>query len=326
MKKYDEFGELMESEIREYWSNEAADFTPWLAENIELLGDALDMELAVEQTERNVGQFRVDILCRDINSERWVVVENQLEQTNHRHLGQLLTYAAGLGAGTVIWIADKFNPEHRAALDWLNAQTNEDTNFFGVEIEVWRIGDSAAAPRLEVVAKPNNWTKSARAIEGADLSDVQKMHMAFWQGLFEFMHAHDYAVRHNGRVVTQGIKRFNFRGRNSRLLAVCNGVTHKHKASVNFRLFGSDAAARYRRLEEDKTTIEQEIGARLIWHGQPRGQSRRIGLRKDDSNFMDKKQWPQLYEWIATHLDKFHQTFEPRIENLEASDDAEDED
>ena len=138
-------GKLEPADLREAWTSEAGEFTPWLAkeENLALLGDTIGLELELEALEKNVGAFRADILCKDTASNSWVLVENQLERTDHTHLGQLLTCAAGLKAVTIVWIADRFTEEHRAALDWLNEITDDRFNFFGLEIELWRIGGSA---------------------------------------------------------------------------------------------------------------------------------------------------------------------------------------
>lgn len=157
-----ELGRLIRVDLREAWQDEAAHFTPWLAqqENLELLGDALGIGLQLEATEQSVGPFAADILCKDPMRDQWVLIENQLEQTDHTHLGQIITYAAGLNAVTVIWIARKFVEQHRAALDWLNEVTAEGTDFFGVEVELWRIGESTAvAPKFNIVSKPNAWSK-----------------------------------------------------------------------------------------------------------------------------------------------------------------------
>ena len=109
-------------DLREVWKTEAQDFTPWLAkeENLTLLGETLNLELELEAVEKDVGPFRADILCRDIDDDSLVLVENQVERTDHRHLGQILTYAAGLNTVTIVWVAKSFTDEHRAALDWLN--------------------------------------------------------------------------------------------------------------------------------------------------------------------------------------------------------------
>lgn len=156
-----ELGRLERVDLREAWKSEPEDFTPWLAEerNLRLLGEALGMTLQLEAVEKSVGPFSADILCKEPQTEQWVLIENQLEQTDHTHLGQIITYSAGLNAVTVIWIARKFVEQHRAALDWLNEITTEATNFFGVEVELWRIGDSPLAPKFNLVSKPNAWSK-----------------------------------------------------------------------------------------------------------------------------------------------------------------------
>src|SRR5207244_6039820 len=135
----------------------ASDFTPWLAkpENLELLGETLGIELEPDSEEVAVGPFWADIVCRDTATGGKIVIENQVEKTDHVHLGQILTYVAGVGAQIVVWIASKFTEEHRAALDWLNEHTTEEISFFGLEVELWRIGSSPAAPKFNVVSKPN---------------------------------------------------------------------------------------------------------------------------------------------------------------------------
>src|SRR5690606_23908695 len=156
-------GVLERVPLRAAWKHEATDFTPWLAQedNLAALANELGLpELELVATEYGVGEFKLDILCT--SDEEQVIIENQLERTNHNHLGQILTYAAGTDARKVIWVAESFRPEHIAALEFLNQNTTEYLNFFAVEIELWRIGDSPLAPKFEVVVKPNNWAKAGR--------------------------------------------------------------------------------------------------------------------------------------------------------------------
>lgn len=158
-------GKIRKIDLRDVWASESSDFTPWLAkeENIAMLGDAIGMYLEVESQEKSVGPFRADILAKDLATNHYVLIENQLELTNHNHLGQIMTYAAGLDAFSIVWIAKAFTEEHRAALDWLNRITDENINFFGIEVEVIQIEDSLPAPQFSVVAKPNDWTKSVKS-------------------------------------------------------------------------------------------------------------------------------------------------------------------
>lgn len=147
-------------QLRSVWFHEATSFTPWLALHIDLLGTCIGAQLEVQGKEKSIGIFRADIIAKDTITDEVVLIENQIERTDHSHLGQLLTYAAGVQAITIVWVACEFCDEHRAALDWLNEITNDGVRFFGMEIELWRIGDSAPAPRFNVVCKPNNWKKA----------------------------------------------------------------------------------------------------------------------------------------------------------------------
>jgi hypothetical protein len=174
-------------DLREYWAREDTEFTPWLAEaqNLELLGETIGMDLELVETEVGVGPFRADVLCRADSIDSFVLIENQLEHTDHSHLGQILTYAAGLDADTIVWISPRFCDEHRAALDRLNEITGPEFLFFGVQVELWRIGDSIAAPRFSLVARPNDWTKRMRVPQRAGQSERAAMYKEFWTVLFE---------------------------------------------------------------------------------------------------------------------------------------------
>jgi len=182
-------GKLEKVDLREQWNREDTDFTPWLADddNLKFLGESIGMDLERVETEVHVGPFRADILCRDISSEAYVLIENQLESTDHIHLGQLMTYAAGLDTVHIIWVAKKFNDEHRAALDWLNRITIEGFHFFGIEVELWRIGDSLPAPKFNIVSKPNEWQKSVRAGKQAIQSERSLMYAELWTKLTDYL-------------------------------------------------------------------------------------------------------------------------------------------
>lgn len=169
-----EIGRLVKQDIRDVWPREDSDFTPWLAKpgNLDLLAEELGLgswDQIVDEVA--VGSFRADLVCRDMDGHT-VVVENQFAASDHKHLGQILTYLVGTEAQTIVWIAEQIREEHRAVIAWLNDSTELKYAFFGVELEVWRIGDSAAAPKFEVVEQPNNWERrkkeQARASEAVD--------------------------------------------------------------------------------------------------------------------------------------------------------------
>ena len=186
-------GQLQKVVLREVWKTEAQHFTPWLAqdENLALLGDTIGLDLECEAVEKDVGPFRADILCKDTANDSWVLVENQVERTDHTHLGQLLTYAAGLNTVTIVWIAQRFTDEHRAALDWLNKVTGDEINFFGLEVELWRIGESDIAPKFNMVSKPNEFTKgkagTAHLTADKGLSETKLLQLEYWQQFREYV-------------------------------------------------------------------------------------------------------------------------------------------
>jgi hypothetical protein len=181
---------MQKIDLREVWINEAGDFTPWLAkdENIALLGEALGIELEVQKQEAEVGPYRADILCKETETGRAVLIENQLEDTDHGHLGQILTYAAGLNTPIIIWIAQEFTEQHRAVLDWLNEKTDGKLSFFGVEVELWKIGNSSPAPKFNVVSKPNDWSNRLKqAVLEGGLTATEELRVEYWTALVELL-------------------------------------------------------------------------------------------------------------------------------------------
>ncbi|MBP2898783.1 DUF4268 domain-containing protein [Escherichia coli] len=151
-------------DIRSVWEHEAKDFTPWLADNINLLGAELGMDIELITTEHGIGAFSLDIYGKEVNTGHSVVIENQLEATDHSHLGQLITYASGADAKIVIWISREVREEHRKAVDWLNQVSSEDIHFFAIEIQAITIDGSLPAPFFNVKASPNEWGKAQKAI------------------------------------------------------------------------------------------------------------------------------------------------------------------
>ena len=316
---------LIKVPLREFWSGEASDFTPWLADekNIGLLGEAIGVELEVEERERNVGPFSADILCKDTVTDSWVVIENQLEPTDHIHLGQLLTYAAGLDAVTVVWIAERFTDEHRAALDWLNEITVEGFSFFGLEIELWRIGDSPMAPKFNVVSHPNDWTKTVSRISPREeLTPTKQLYHEYWTGLQDLLEQRDGAIKPvkpwSRNWIGFGIGRSKF------LLAASASVREKW-ICVTLTLRGPDAKPHFHLLERDRVDIEEEIGAELDWGETDERKQNYIELVMYGTDPEDPEDWNRQHQWLCEQLEIFHSVFSPRVKVLDASDDIPDE-
>ncbi len=183
-KKYD-LDELKKVDLRKVWPHEALDFTKWLAEDdsLAMLSDAVGIELELIETESSVGSFNVDIYAQESGTGRKVIIENQLEDTNHDHLGKVITYAAGKDAEVVIWVVARARDEHRQAIEWLNQHTDSEFGFFLVEIELWQIGGSKPAPRFNVVEQPNEWGKTIKFSEG--LTELARVKLSYWTKYYE---------------------------------------------------------------------------------------------------------------------------------------------
>ncbi|MDE2869035.1 MAG: DUF4268 domain-containing protein [Chloroflexota bacterium] len=307
-------------DLRRVWQSEPGDFTPWLAEseNITLLGETLGLELDVESTEAGVGPFRADIVCRDTGDGSpegsLVLIENQLERTDHNHLGQLLTYAAGLDAVTVVWIAAPFTDEHRAALDWLNQKTEKGVNFFGLEIELWKISDSPIAPKFNIVAKPNDWSTSL--VTDPAISETKRQQLEFW---IEF-EALVKSQTDNIRCQKPGPQHWMNHPIGRSWITFASVIsTSPPFVRVELSLNGDDAKTWLSLLEGDSKAIADAIGEQLIWHNPPN--SKRAGIQvRNDLDFRNESQRQVAKEWLYERLETFHEVLKPRALELNAAD------
>lgn len=318
---------------REVWPTEASHFTPWLAQadHLTLLGDTIGFDLTLEAQEKSVGPFRADILCKETTTDHWVLIENQLEKTDHTHLGQLITYAAGLGAVTIVWVANPFTDEHRAALDWLNTITNSHFNFFGLEIELWRIGDSALAPKFNVVCQPNDWRRTvaqgASQVESQALSDSKQLQLRFWTGFQTYASEHATRIRAT-KALPQNWMAIALGRSGCKLVAIASlwdskaETFDRHELRAEVLLDGAHAKSDFHQLEGDKEAIEAELGDALVWYNSPDARSCRLYVRQS-VNLRDERQWPTYYHWLLEHLEALHGVFHHRMQTLRrASDDV----
>lgn len=309
-------GKVNKVDLREIWSSESSDFTPWLAkeENIALLGNAIGLDLEVDSLEKNVGSFRADILALDLNTTHYVLIENQLEQTNHNHLGQIMTYAAGLDACSIIWIAKSFTEEHRAALDWLNRITDENINFFGIEIEVIQIGDSLPAPQFKVVAKPNGWSKSVKSSANtSELTDIKLKQLEYWTEFGAYVAKQGSPIKVQ-KPLPQHWTNIALGRSNFYLSLTVNSVNNI--ICINFEIAGEEAKLRFdtmrSRYEEES---KEMISENLEWL---RMDDRKVSMVKltKSFNFLDHNSRPEQFNWFIDHIMKFDKFFRPKVKTL----------
>jgi hypothetical protein len=311
-------GRIEAQDVRKVWTKEAAEFTPWLAqdENIAMLGDAIGLELEVENIEVAVGPYSADILAKDTGSGRYVVIENQLGKTNHDHLGKAIMYGAVLDAGAVVWIAINFTDEHQKALDWLNANTGEDVSFYGVQVELWTIDKSRPAVRFNVVSKPAEITKQAAAAKTSDpLTETKRVQLAFW-------------TRVRDRLIEKKVvpKAHTPRPRywfnvplGSSVIWLSNiANTTENRVGVRIYLRHTVADKALMQLEAQKDAIERDLGEKLVWNPSPNKRDKTIALFHK-ADLWKPKQFAEAAEWLVAQVAKFREVLMPIVKRMDLS-------
>jgi len=300
------------AELRDAWEHEERDFTPWLAlpENLSKLGEILGLrQLELIRTEHPVGRFYVDIFCTDDEGE--VIIENQLERTDHTHLGQIITYAAGVKAKKIIWIAKDIQPEHAAAIEFLNENTGEELNFFAVQIKVANVNDNFI-PDLNVIVRPNNWTKENRISTRAAViaSPASQLQLSYWSSLVNYLDENNIDLR-RPRLQGKGWVPISL-GRSGFL--ICLKVnTVAQSIAVELYIDHQDAQTMFNRLRADQAAIDQETGHILDWQDLPNRHACRIELAKENSSLSDNSRWAEYIQWHTEIAIKFYQAFEGRV-------------
>lgn len=306
-------GRISNVDLRSVWTSEDRHFTPWLAqeENLELLGKAIGIELELEAQEKNVGPFRADILCKNTLDDSWVLIENQIEKTDHTHLGQLLTYASGLHAVTIVWISSRFTQEHRAALDWLNEITDENIRFFGLEVALWQINDSIPAPQFKIISQPNDWSnnvaKAAKRVEDDAVSELRGLYFKYWTSLSEYL-------LENSKFRSRSPQPRNWYdfslGKSNVILRLTNNAQQgKVVAGVYLQ---KSMKYLFDNLHSQKEEIERNLGFALEWENDPAKQTAVIKIERP-ANIMNNNNWIEEHAWHAKALEDLDRVFRPLV-------------
>lgn len=301
-----ELSRLTKLPLRTIWKHEALDFTQWLAlpDNLELLSETIGVDLINAQTEVGVGQFNVDILAEDESGHK-VVIENQLENTNHDHLGKLITYASGLQAEVCIWIVAKARQEHEQAINWLNENSTEGANFFLVEVEAWKIGNSLPAPRFNIVAKPNDWAKTIKQQSGGNkITDLKLQQQAFWEKLREYGDQNAKLVRSWRKALPQHWYNIGIGSARAKLAAKVN----TQESYVGLELYIYSDTELFNELLSKKSDIESKLGYELDWQELPERKASRIIITRT-GNIQDEQEQNELVVWLVQKADEFTKVF-----------------
>jgi len=282
-------------DLRSIWPHEARDFSKWLAkeENLTLLSDEIGIDIVLEELESAVGDFSVDLYAREEGSSRRIIIENQLEDTNHDHLGKIITYASGKGAEVIIWIVKHARDEHRQAIEWLNQHTDENIGFFLVEIELWRINDSVPAPKFNVVERPNDWAKTVKAAGG--LSETKKLQYEFWQAFCQYAFGKaDFAQQFSRhKALPQHWYDLSIGSSACHVGLTVNTV----KKTIGAEIYIDDDKALFEKYKSRKQEIEAELNTELIWR--VAAKACRILAVNKGIDLQCREKWPEYFEWLC---------------------------
>ena len=294
-------------DLREVWKHEALDFTQWLAEkeNLELLGEEVGIDISLIQTEASVGKFNVDILAQENNTGRKIIIENQLEVTDHDHLGKIITYASGHDAEVIIWIVKTVREEHKQAVDWLNEHTDDKIYFFVIEMELWKIADSPCAPKFNIVCKPNDWAKAIKntSSKPGELSEVKLCQFDFWTKFKEYAKSNNDKLKLRKPYPQHWYDiSFGFS------MAYITLTTNSQSKQVGCELYIPDSKPTYHFLLENKQGIESALEEELIWDELPQKKASRIKLYVD-GDISDQSTWEQIHQWLLSKTMQFQEVF-----------------
>lgn len=309
------FGELKKVPLRDIWSHEAIDFTPWLASNIDALGNVLGLDLELTEREASVGDFSLDLLARDLGTSRTVIIENQLTQTDHDHLGKLLTYAAGFNASTVIWVSETIRDEHRQALEWLNQRTDAETQFFAVVVEVLRIDDSKPALNFKPVVFPNEWQKNQRRNTGSNISSKGEKYRAYFQALIdELREVHKFT----GARVAQPQNWYSF---SSGIQGVVYSAVFAQggKARAEIYIDRGDKEKNkllFDALKEREQHITESYGGPLEWERLDEKRASRIAIYRDGIIKSSDSELEEIRQWHIKNLLRLKDVFSREIQEI----------
>ena len=308
-----ELGKLEEVvDLRTVWPHETSDFTPWLAkeDNIAILADTLGLDgITIEETESSVGDFKVDIYASETGSNRTIVIENQIEDSNHDHLGKLLTYAAGKSANVIVWIVKNAREEHRAAIEWLNKHSDEDIGFYLCEVKLYRIGNSKPAVKFDVIERPNNWSREVRNSDAMNETELQRYE--YWTALMDYaFQSEDFAKEFNRRTPTTDHWMDFSIGRSVCCIQVTQ-ILRDNKINVGLyiRSNGRDLSDA---LSNNKEEIESKAQMNFDWRFRPDNSLCRILIEKSVA-LTDRTQWNAQFDWIIDVMLRMKETFTPYL-------------
>lgn len=300
-------GRLQEVDIRAVWKHEQYDFSKWLAteENIQELGDTLNLSLTDVETEKFVGNYRCDIICKDELTGKMVLIENQLEPTNHDHLGKIITYASGLDAAVVVWIVSSARDEHASAIEWLNKHTDDEISFFLLEVHAYKIGDSDPAPQFKIIEQPNDFVKAVKTVtQNANLNEARKYYLEFWS---QFNDVLEQRGRPFNKRKASTDHWYNIAIGSSEAQLEIDLVNKENRIRIGMWI--SNNKDLFDSMQRRHEEIEAELGETLIWERLDGKKASRIFLYIPGLNFKVQDNYRQLMDTAIDMVVKMKKVF-----------------
>lgn len=300
-------GALKKVDLRKIWNHEAHDFTKWLAkeENIAKLTEELDIDIENIVPEASSGRYNVDILATEVHTGKKVIIENQLEVTDHKHLGQILTYASGHDASIIIWLVKDYREEHKQAIDWFNVNMPEAISFFLVKIELWQIGDSEVAPRFNIIAQPNDWSKAVKASNSnATISELKLQQQEFWNQFKDYANVNNTKLNLGRKSRPQHWYNISYGTSKAHLSITFNSRNNY----IGCEVYITNDNTLYEKYKINKDAIEESLGYSLDWQDLPDSNAFRI-QKTFPCKPLDTSKWNEYFEWINTTAEAFDKIF-----------------
>ena len=304
---------LTKLDLREVWKHEALDFTNWVAENLGALSDAVGVDIKLIQTEASVGKFNVDILAEEDLTGRKIIIENQLEATDHDHLGKIITYASGHNAEIIIWIVKDTRDEHQKAIEWLNDHTDEDISFFLIRIELWKIDDSKPAPKFEIVVSPNEWAKAIKSTPvNKELTDTKLQQLDFWDKFKSFVKKENLNIKLR-TPRPQHWYDISIGSSNCHIALTLN----TRENLIGCQLYIDKNKEFFHHLLNQKDVIEKGIGEAAEWVDAPKASM--IKITKEVNDLFNESELDDNFSWLLSKVVLFQKVFGPHIKSFKNS-------
>lgn len=299
---------LKKIDLRTYWKHEALDFTRWLAkeENIQLLSDEIGISLTEVKAEEATGRYSVDIVAKDGDSDRRIIIENQLEVTDHKHLGQLITYASGFNASVIIWIVKEAREEHQKAIEWLNNNTNTQLSFILIKMELWQIDNSPLAPKFHILVQPNDWAKQLQntSNESKELTDTKLTQLEFWTQFIRHAKDNNTKLRASRKPRAQHWYDMSIGSSEAYMSLTVN----TRDSLIACEIYIPDAPDLFNNLLANKEQIESKLDFSLEWMALEDKKASRIKI-ETNANINNEEQWSQYFLWLQNTGEKMANVF-----------------